>query len=93
MAKITYIADELTEDPTEKNWKKLSSSLKSSKIAYYKIFFGKGKLSNTQDLRNSHLELYDNRKKMVATIPVFMKDGKKMTGATIYLRGLQILNG
>lgn len=93
MVGIANIADELREDPSEKNWKRLSSALKKSRVSYYKVFFGKGKLSKTQDLRKSYVELYDKKKEMVAQIPIFMSRGREISGATIYLKGLMILNG
>ncbi len=92
MTEITIIAEALNGDPSEKNWKRLSSSLSGAGVAYYKVFFEKGKLKNTEDLRNSYATLYDRKKKLVAKIPVFKKSGKGIEGATIYLKGLSILN-
>jgi hypothetical protein len=89
---IELIASELWRDPSKKNWEKLSSALNKNGITYYKIFFEKGKLKKTEDLRNSYMELYNKKEKLVAKIPIFKKEGKGIEGATIYLRGLLILN-
>jgi hypothetical protein len=89
---IQEISDELWENPEEKNWKLLSASLKKSGIAYYRTVYNKGKLKNTQDLKKSYAELYDSKAKLVTKVPLFMKKGKEMRGATIYLKGLQINN-
>ncbi len=92
MVGIEDISKRLNSDPSENNWKSFSAALKKSKIVYYRVFFGKGKLSKTQDLRNSCVELYDKKKEIVAKVPIFMNKGKEIGGATIYLKGLQILN-
>ncbi len=90
---IIGIAEDLRKDPSERNWKRFGSALKKSEVVYYKIFFGRGKLNKTQDLRKSYAELYDKRRKAITQIPVFMREGKKIDGATIFLVGLLILNG
>ena len=93
MVDIVDIANKLRKDPSEKNWKSLAAVLKRGDVAYYRTFFGKGKLSSTQDLRKSHVKLYDKKKKEVAEIPIFVGKGRGIEGATIYLKGLSILNG
>lgn len=90
---ITEITNELNKNPSEKNWKRLNSALRKGKVEYYRVFFEKGKLKNTQDLRNSYVKLYDKKKNEMAQVPIFMKNGKEIGGATIYLKGLSILNG
>jgi len=82
----------LWENPSEKNWKTLASSLKKGGIVYYRVFFEKGKLNKTQDLRRSYAGLYDKKENLVAKIPIFKREGKRIEGATIYLKGLLILN-
>ncbi len=89
---IQEISDKLWDNPEEKNWKLLSGSLKKAGIAYYKTVYNKGKLKNTQDLKKSYVELYDKKAKPVTKVPLFMKKGKELRGATIYLKGLQVNN-
>ncbi len=89
---IQDVSDKLWENPEEKNWKLLSNSLKKAGITYYKTVYGKGKLKNTQDLKKSYVELYDKKVKFITKVPLFMKNGKELRGATIYLKGLQINN-
>src|SRR5271155_3747807 len=92
--KITNIVEKLWKEPVEKNWKAFASSLKKSGIKNYRVNFqNEGKLNKVQDLAKSFVELYDAKYKLVAKVPVFMKNGKKLTGATIYLMGLQVVNG
>ncbi len=93
MKDIEEIAEKLKKDPNEENWKVLSSALKKGNVFHYRIFFGKGKLNNTQDLKKSYIELYDKKEAKLARIPIFVSKGKKIEGATIYLKGLSILNG
>ena len=89
---LQTISDRLWDNPEEKNWKSLASSLKASGIVYYRPVYGKGKLKNTQDLKKSYIELYDKKAKLVTKVPLFMKNGKELRGATIYLKGLSINN-
>lgn len=90
---IQSISSELLKDPSGKNWDRLSRSLRKNGIAYYKTVFEKGKLKNTQDLKNSYVELYDKKGVFAARIPIFKREGKNLRGATIYLKGLLIKNG
>lgn len=90
---IQEIGETLWKDPSERNWKVLSSSLNKTGVVYYKAFFGKGKLKNTQDLRSSYVELYDKKREFLTKIPIFMKQKKGLRGATIYLKGLMVKNG
>ena len=90
---IDTIGNELWKDPSDKNWQRLSDLLRRGSIAYYKTVFGKGKLMNTQDLKNSYVELYDKKGALVTKVPIFKKNGKNLRGATIYLKGLLIKNG
>ncbi|VVB76721.1 Uncharacterised protein [uncultured archaeon] len=91
--KVDAASEALWESPSEANWKAMQKALKGSGIEYYKIVFAnEGKLSKMQDLTKSFAELYDGRYKLVTKIPIFMRAGKKMRGATIYLVGLQVYN-
>lgn len=90
---IESISAELWKDPSSNNWDKLSKNLKKSGIVYYKPIFGKGKLKNTQDLKNSYVELFDTKGDMITKVPIFKRERKELRGATIYLKGLLIKNG
>ncbi len=90
---IGEAAAALQKDPSIENWKKLAKELEGSKVKYYSISFGDGKLSGKDDLTKAEARLYDSRKRKVAAIPIFIKNGRKIEGALIYLRGLSILNG
>lgn len=92
MKNIEDIAVKLRKTPNENNWKVFAAELKKSDVIYYKIVFGKGKLGNTQDLKKSYVVLYGKKKEKLAEVPIFMGTGKKIEGATIYLKGLSILN-
>ncbi|MGC8479486.1 MAG: hypothetical protein ACP5M9_02350 [Candidatus Micrarchaeia archaeon] len=86
------IENELWKKQNKENWEKFRNYLKKSNAKYYKIIFEQGKINNEQDLRKSYAELFDDKKKLLGKIPIFMTEGKKLTGATIYLVGLEILN-
>ncbi len=91
--KIGSIAEKLMASPSNENWEAFSKALKKSGIKYYKIIFAnEGRLNKMQDLTKSVAQLYDSKYRAVARVPVFRKEGRKIRGATIYLKGLQVLN-
>ncbi len=91
--KIKEVVEELWNDPQAKNWEKFSKSLKGSGIKYYKVVFEReNKLRKLDDLRDSYVALYDGKSKQIYKVPLIKKDGKKLRGATIYLKGLLNLN-
>jgi predicted phage-related endonuclease len=86
---IINIGGKLWKEQTKKNWEAFAKAIDKSPIEYYKIVFAnEGKLNKMQDLTKSYAELYDAKHKIVTKVPVFMKTGKKVDGATIYLVGL-----
>ena len=98
MAKITNynfkdIVEILNKNPSKENWDMFASALKKTKIKYYKIIWANGgKLNRMQDITRSVAKLYDSKYRVKANVPIFLKMGKKVRGATKYLIGLQILN-
>jgi hypothetical protein len=87
--KIIDLAGKLWREPSKKNWESFAKSVGKSPVEYYKIVFAnEGKLNRMQDLTKSFAELYDTKHKLVTKVPIFMKNGKKVDGATIYLVGL-----
>lgn len=93
MEGISEAAELLFEEESEANWKKFAAALKRSDARYYKVVFEKGKLDNEEDLRSSYAELYDEREGLITKVPIFKKlDKNRIEGATIYLKGLVVLN-
>lgn len=91
--KIQAAADRLWKEQSDSNWDTFASALKGSGIKYYKVVFAnEGKLNKMQDITKSYANLYDAKYGLVAKVPIFMKDGKRIRGATIYLTGLQVSN-
>ncbi len=94
MSNIEKLTEALRRTPNDKNWKSFSKNLKKSGIEYYKIIFAnEGKLNRMQDITKSIVELYDSKYRLITTVPLFIKTGKKVDGATSYLIGLSVLNG
>jgi hypothetical protein len=92
--KIETIVADLWKNPTDKTWEKFASELKKDKkIKYYKTIYTTGKIKRFQDLKQSYAILYDTKYKVVTKVPLFMKRKEGLTGATIYLMGLSVLNG
>ncbi len=86
-------ADALWRDQSEENWKRFSGALRRSSIRYYRIIFANGgRLNRMQDLTKSHIELYDSKHTIVTKVPLSLREGKRVRGATIYLSGLQVWN-
>ncbi len=95
MAKVDIkeITDTLWEEPSEANWKRFAKALPKSNLRYYKVVYQNGgKLNRAQDLTKSYAELYDPKQKLVLRIPIFEKSGRKITGATYYMKGLLTIN-
>ncbi|MEM0201108.1 MAG: hypothetical protein QXD23_01770 [Candidatus Micrarchaeaceae archaeon] len=92
MSNFKELSENLWKSPTKENWEEMKKTLNKSTAKYYKVKFEKGKISKDQDLTKSYIEIFDSKEKILGTIPIFIKDGKKISGATIYLVGLQILN-
>ena len=86
------VAETLCQTPTTKNWEAFGKALKASKAKYYRVFFSGKELKGTQDLTSSYAELYDARETPLARVPIYLKEGKRVEGATIFLKGLRNVN-
>lgn len=92
--KLKSAEEALRKDPSERNWKALASALKASSAKYYRVIYeNEGKLDKVQDLKKSYAELYDSKYKKLAKVPICIERGKRVSGATIYLKGLSVING
>jgi adenine specific DNA methylase Mod len=91
-SKLNDIAEKLWKDPSERNWKELSQTLKKAGAKYYNVVFNKGKIAKKDDLREAYAEIFDAKEKQIAKVPVFKSKGKGIEGATIYLKGLLNIN-
>jgi len=88
---IIKIADALQKEPNETNWERFAKALKKSGIKYYRIVYVS--LKNAEDLTKSYAALFDAKGKLVTKVPIFKRsNGKKVEGATIYLKGLLNIN-
>ena len=92
MAGIEGAVAALNKSQSKGNWEKFGNALKTSRLSYYLIKFDKGKVNQLEDLRKAHAELYDSKQKLQYKVPIVMNNGKKIKGATIYLKGLLNLN-
>lgn len=89
---LTESSKELWRNPSKGNWEEFSKHLKG-KAMYYKVIFEHGKIKKNEDITRSFVEILDSKSKVICKVPLFMRDGKNLRGATMYLKGLQILNG
>jgi hypothetical protein len=78
----------LKANPSEENWKKARVKiLKEGK--YYYAFYPNG-IKGSMSLKGAYAVIYDGRMKSLYNIPVIKTVGKRIEGATIYLKGLEI---
>ncbi len=89
---IEKAVEALWKEQSEENWKAFAKALPKSGMKYYKVVYQKGKLTKAQDLTKSYAELYDAKQKPTAKIPIFMRKGGKIEGATYYMKGLLTIN-
>lgn len=85
--KIFEIVKSLERNPDEAHWKVFHKDVLKSKARYYKVFYPK-KLKKLSDLYSAYVIVYDAKYVPMFRIPAFMKAGRKIQGATIYLEGL-----
>lgn len=88
-SKKTNIADILNKNPDEKNWKEFQKVSKKDDAKYYRIFYPSG-LKDKSALLKSYATIYDSHYRSLYSVPIFMKKGKVMEGATIYLKDLEL---
>ena len=87
---LKAIAVELKLNPNESNWEKFEKAIKKSNAMYYKITYKT--LNNKENLKDAYAEIFDKDKKLITTVPIFKKDGRKIEGATIHLKDLVTIN-
>lgn len=85
--KIFEVVKALEKSPDEAHWKAFHKEVLKSKAKYYKVFYPK-KLKKLSDLNSAYVMVYDSKYTPMFRIPVTVKSGKKIQGATIYLEGL-----
>ena len=86
------ILEQLNKEQSEKNWDKFAKELPKSKAKQYRVVYQKGNIAKSDDLLDSYAELFDSKDKMLGKVPIFLREGKKVRGATIYLKRLSNLN-
>ncbi len=88
MAENRFI-EEFNRNPSEDNWKKFMGIMKKDKAKYYYIAFPAG-VKGKGSLRDAYAVIYNGQRKQLYKIPVMKTVGKKIEGATIYLKGLEV---
>ncbi len=63
------------------------SFVSESKAKYYKVFYPK-KLESKKELAYAYAIIYDANYKQMFRIPIFIKEGNDIEGATIYFKSL-----
>ena len=81
----------MVANPDEKHWEAFRKYLLKSKAKYYMVFYPKA-LKGKEDLTDAYVVLYDSRYLPMFKVPVIIKSGGKVEGATIYLMGLKVSN-
>lgn len=92
MAGMKDVVETLKDEQSKANWEKFGKALKTSGLKYYLVRFDKARVNKLEDLRKAYAELYDSEQRLAYKIPITMNNGKKIRGATIYLKGMLNLN-
>ncbi len=77
----------LNANPTKENWEAFRKLLLKSGAKYYKVFYPK-KLESKKELEYAYAVIYNSRYRQMFRVPVFMRSGKSIEGATIYFKEL-----
>ncbi len=78
---------DLQANPDRKHWEAFRRYLIRSDAKYYKVFYPR-KLKSKKDLVAAYAIIYDSMYAPLFRIPVTIKDGNRLVGATIYMKGL-----
>ncbi len=81
------VVDRLNADQGKRNWEEFSKYLLKSKAKYYKVFYPK-KVKKAKDLESAFAVIYDAKYTPMFRVPIVLKEGKKIGGATIYFKDL-----
>ena len=81
------VVEELNAHPDKKHWEAFRRYLLKSRAKYYKVFYPK-KLKSRGDLLAAYVIIYDSGYAPMFRIPVTMRAGSAIQGATIYLKEL-----
>lgn len=81
--------EELNNNPSSENWKKMQNIIKKQKIKYYKIFYP-DELKGKNNLTKSYAILYDSYFKVMFKVPIIIINKKRIEGATIFLKDLSL---
>lgn len=81
------IVEELNRNPDRRHWEAFRDCLSKSGAKYYKAFFPK-KLKKRGDLLAAYVIVYDQKYIPMFRIPIMMKTGSKVKGASIYFKSL-----
>ncbi len=82
----------LWKNPSKYNWKQFSNKLKGN-ATYYRVVFEQGKIKKNEDITKSFVEIRNSKRNVLCKVPLFVREGNRLRGATIYLESLQILEG
>jgi hypothetical protein len=85
--KTNKVVDELNRNPDKKHWEAFRKYLVKSNARYYKAFFPK-KIKRKNDLLAAYVTVYDAKYLPMFRIPIMMKKGSIVEGASIYFKSL-----
>ena len=89
IATIKEIVENLNENPTEANWEALSKVMKKGGAKYYRIFYPSGS-GGKSGRAQTYAVLYDAKYRSMFRVPIYDRSGKKLGGATEYLKELAL---
>jgi hypothetical protein len=85
--KQAEVAEQLNAHPDEKHWEAFRKFMLKGGAKYYKVFYPR-KLRSGKDMLSAYAMIYDSRYVPMFRVPIVVKVGGKVRGATIYLKEL-----
>ena len=80
---------ELVKNPDQKHWQEFAKYAKKDKAKYYAVVFPGG-LGGKADLSKAYAIIYNASKKALYKVPIIIRKGKKIEGATIMFERLEL---
>lgn len=84
----TFIT-EFMSNPDKAHWSEFSRLCARMKAKYYAVVFPGG-LGGKADLSKAYAIIYNAARKPLYKVPIIMRSGKSIEGATIMFRGLEL---
>lgn len=80
---------EFMKNPDKAHWQEFAKICEGTKARYYAVVFPGG-LGGKADLSKAYAIIYNAARKPLYKVPIIIRNGKSIEGATIMFRGLAL---